>query len=134
MFARARAVIRAHTMHLRQCRTHCAHFTVVTHARRAQHSMNQNKPVPARAGQGDEEEGQREARREGRRIGRRQKQTNKPASTRINTFKSNHDRLHRRNAHTRIVDSFSLSPFLFSLWPALRQIVNTLRNKSVHYE
>lgn len=85
--------------------------------------MNQNKPVPARAGQGDEEEGQGEARGEGRRIGRGEKETNKPASTRINTFKSNHDiGLHRRNgAYTRTIVgdsfslSFSLSPLLFTL-------------------
>lgn len=64
----ARCYPRTPQTHLRQCR---AHLTVVTHARRARHSMNQNKPVPARAGQGDEEEGQGEAREEDRGIGQR---------------------------------------------------------------
>lgn len=59
-------------------------------------------------------------------IGRGEKQTNKPASTCINTFKSNHDiGLHQRNdARTTVGDSFSISLFL-SLWPVSRQIVNT---------
>lgn len=74
--------------------------------------MNQNKPVPAIAGQGDEEEGQGEARGVDKRIGRGEKQTSEPASTRINTFKSNRDiGLHRRNDACTIVGG-SFSPSL----------------------
>lgn len=99
-----------------------AHLTVSTHARRARHSMNQNKPVPARAGQGDKEEGQGErgagkGEREGARgRDREPARTNKPASTRINTLKSNSVRTPthvRSRAHYRRA---ILSP----LWPHVK--------------
>lgn len=127
------ALLSTHTQaHLRaQCRTHRAHLTVVTHARRARHSMNQNKPVPRRERDKETKRKDREKHgREDRRVEDGERCTdNKPASTCINTFKSNHDiGLHRRNdACTRTIVSllFSLSFSRFSLWPASRQIVNT---------
>lgn len=45
--AYVRACIYAHTS-ASVLHTHRAHLTVLTHARRARHSMNQNKPVPER--------------------------------------------------------------------------------------
>lgn len=124
-YARCYPCARAHT----HTHTHANPPPSVSHASRTLNSRDTrttcaalDEPKQTSASESETRRGRdREKRGEdigrGRRIGRGEKQTNKPASTCINTFKSNHDiGQHRRNdARTIVGDSFSVSLFLFTL-------------------